>query len=97
MCTPIADLVACTVTLHSRSLTIVSVYVSPFCRYERRCISALRQQFSGGLLIPGDFNAHRPAWGRQHSSSGGVTLASEVESTDLIILKDGHPTYFGDQ
>lgn len=30
-----------------------------------------------------------------HSSSRATALASDIEPTELIILNDGHPAYFG--
>lgn len=53
LCTPTAEFAASTVTFPSPSFTIVSVYVSPSGRSDSRCIFALRQQLSGGLLISG--------------------------------------------
>lgn len=36
-----------------------------------------------------------PCWGGARSNCGGSALAPDIGSTDLILMNDGRPTYFG--
>lgn len=64
-CTEVADLVAVTVELGKRTLTIVSAYVAPGALGDTHVLEDIRERAERELIVARDLNAHSQSWGGQ--------------------------------
>lgn len=77
------------------------LFYSSFClspttgHFDATSVRTLRQRFQVFSIICGSFQGRCPRWGGARSNCGGSALAPDIGSTDLILMNDGRPTYFG--
>lgn len=81
------------------NFTIISTYVPPGSEQTRETIGKINELFklidsiTGEVILTGDFNARHPLWEEEaRPCERGRTVASELETSKLILLNDGQPT-----
>lgn len=45
------------------------------------------------VIFGGDFNCHHTLWGNEKTTPKGATILQAINTSDLILLNDGSPTY----
>lgn len=83
-----------------KNLLIFSIYRAPHYITTRNTWELLfkeiiNMQQNNYIMITGDLNAQSPQWGSNKWNTAGRALAEIIQESDLIIINDGSPTYFG--
>lgn len=80
--------------LKDRSITIVSIYSTPYHNTSRNDWLTIFSYFQTPAIIGGDFNAHHDSWGCETSDREGKEIIEVITDMHFTMLNDGTPTLF---
>nr|CAI5829658.1 unnamed protein product [Callosobruchus analis] len=88
------DMQACAVKIINSNppLTLSSIYCPPDVRLSTQNYLSLIDNFTGSIIIGGDFNGHHDLWGSYKINTAGSNIVNLLNQTDLVILNDGSQT-----
>lgn len=89
---PQTQICAIQIVIDNKKINLVSIYSSPKHKTSALMWSNIFLQFSGLILIGGDFNAHHTTWGSEINNFEGRQILETVTDINLTILNDGSPT-----
>ena len=90
------QVVACSVRMQNRRITICSLYLPPNDVFSFQDLSQLIDQLPKPLIICADANSKHSMWGSGQCDRRGMILMNVVNHHDLHILNDGQPTRLDD-
>lgn len=82
----------CAIKLDSDNVHVISLYKPPNVQATANDWNIIFSQFTGELIIGGDFNAQNRIWGSAADNEQGKRLVDALDNCNLVVLNDGSPT-----
>lgn len=82
----------CAIKLDLSNIHVVSLYKPPSVQASTNDWNIFFSQFTGEVIIGGDFNAQSRIWGSISDNNQGKRLVDAIDHCNLVVLNDGNPT-----